>query len=253
MKGKPDKFRSGKGSNNSNLMCLSLTCAMTILLIVVAYINFSHIPIVSVNNNTFGKTIINKDQYQSTLRQGIETGAGHKSTTSVITTTKKTLISNYKNQKLNLHFIHIPKCGGTSMTAVLRHITCQINQTKNQDCCTNPGFCDWWAHRRCAAIKGCTDHFPHTSFIFKENIPTIAIFRNPVSRLLSAWFYRCHTPNNDCFQVRPYFKLIHEGKLPKVDFDEYIEMNEYQNIQTRMLGADSFPYRNISIDDKVSY
>lgn len=34
-------------------------------------------------------------------------------------------------------------------------------------------------------------------------------------------------------------------------FEEYLDMHEYQNIQTRMLGADSFPYRNITIDDKV--
>lgn len=34
-------------------------------------------------------------------------------------------------------------------------------------------------------------------------------------------------------------------------FDEYIEMVEYQNIQTRMLGADSFPYRNISITEEI--
>ena len=36
------------------------------------------------------------------------------------------------------------------------------------------------------------------------------------SRLISAWFYRGHTPNNDFFQVRPYFKDIYLGKLPKV-------------------------------------
>ena len=28
-------------------------------------------------------------------------------------------------------------------------------------------------------------------------------------------------------------------------------MHEYQNIQTRMLGADSFPYRNITVDQNV--
>lgn len=70
-------------------------------------------------------------------------------------------------------------------------------------------------------------------------------------RILSAWFYRGHTPNNDFFQVRPYFKDIRDGKLPKVKFQEYIEMPEYQNIQTRMLGADSFPYRNITITETV--
>jgi hypothetical protein len=34
-------------------------------------------------------------------------------------------------------------------------------------------------------------------------------------------------------------------------FDEYIEMPEYQNIQTRMLGADSFPYKNVTITNEV--
>ncbi len=71
------------------------------------------------------------------------------------------------------------------------------------------------------------------------------------SRILSAWFYRGHTPNNDFFQVRKEFKDIREGKRPKVTFAEYIEMPEYQNIQTRMLGADSFPYRNITITNEV--
>jgi hypothetical protein len=53
-------------------------------------------------------------------------------------------------------------------------------------------------------------------------------------RILSAWFYRGHSPNLDFFQVRPWFKEIKEGKRPKVIFQEYIEMVEYQNIQTRM-------------------
>jgi hypothetical protein len=35
--------------------------------------------------------------------------------------------------------------------------------------------------------------------------------------------------------------------LLQVEFPQYIEMNEYQNIMTRMLGADSFPYRDINI------
>lgn len=77
------------------------------------------------------------------------------------------------------------------------------------------------------------------------------IFREPTARLLSAWFYRGHSPNLDFFQVRPYFKEISQGKLPRVTFEEYIEMPEYQNIMTRMLGADSFPYRNVTITDQV--
>ena len=62
---------------------------------------------------------------------------------------------------LDFHFIHIPKCGGTSMTAILRDMACHIDPERNVDCCTNPGFCDWHAFRRCTAIKGCTDHFPN--------------------------------------------------------------------------------------------
>ena len=49
------------------------------------------------------------------------------------------------------------------MTAVLREIVCAMNSTKNKDCCTNPGFCDYYAFRRCKAMIGCTDHFPHRS------------------------------------------------------------------------------------------
>jgi len=51
--------------------------------------------------------------------------------------------------------------------------------------------------------------------------------------------------------VRPYFKDIQDGKLPKVLFDEYLDMHEYMNIQTRMLGADSFPYRNITVTEEI--
>ena len=40
-------------------------------------------------------------------------------------------------------------------------------------------------------------------------------------RLLSAWFYRGHSPNNDFFQVRPEFKEIREGKRPQVSFQQY--------------------------------
>ncbi len=152
---------------------------------------------------------------------------------------------------MDIHFIHVPKCGGTSMTSILRKVACSIDSNRNQDCCTNPGFCDWHAMRRCASIKGCTSHFANRPWIFKDNLPSIAVLREPTSRLLSAFYYRGHSPNNDFFQVRPYFKDIRDGKLPKVLFPEYIEMPEYQNIMTRMFGADSFPYKNVTITDKV--
>jgi hypothetical protein len=81
----------------------------------------------------------------------------------------------------DFHFVHIPKCGGTSMTTVLRQIACRLDPNRNKDCCTNPGFCDWHAMRRCLAIKGCINHFPNRKWIFKE-VPSITIFREPISR-----------------------------------------------------------------------
>eukprot|EP01036_Dinobryon_divergens_P034571 gene34571-44688_t len=127
---------------------------------------------------------------------------------------------------------------------------CNRDPVKNLDCCTNPGFCDWHAFRRCESIKGCTNHMPNRPAIFKP-MASITLMREPIARILSAWFYRGHSPNLDFFQVRPYFKDISDGKLPRVEFPEYVDMHEYQNIQTRMLGADSFPYRNITVTDEV--
>ena len=44
-----------------------------------------------------------------------------------------------RNGSFDIHFIHIPKCGGTSFTAVLREVACKIDESRNNDCCTNPG------------------------------------------------------------------------------------------------------------------
>ena len=60
----------------------------------------------------------------------------------------------------DMHFIHIPKCGGTSMTAILREVACRIDTERNSDCCLNPGFCDFHANRRCQSIRGCINHIP---------------------------------------------------------------------------------------------
>ena len=101
------------------------------------------------------------------------------------------------------------------------------------------------------AINSCVSRTHRQVVIKLYLLPYNANVLIIANRLLSAWFYRGHSPNLDFFQVRPEFKEISEGKRPRVKFPEYIEMNEYQNIQTRMLGADSFPYRNITITSDV--
>lgn len=74
-----------------------------------------------------------------------------------------------------IHFVHIPKCGGTTMTAVLREIQCLRDTVKNTDCCLNPGFCDWHAFRRCASIKGCINHFPQRLVSYSITKSTLLI------------------------------------------------------------------------------
>ena len=44
-----------------------------------------------------------------------------------------------KKGAFDIHFIHVPKCGGTSLTSILREVACHIDPSRNNDCCTNPG------------------------------------------------------------------------------------------------------------------
>lgn len=57
-------------------------------------------------------------------------------------------------------FVHVPKCGGTAFTSLLRKIQCHRNSTAHPDCCRNPGSCYIKGFRRCISILGCVSHFP---------------------------------------------------------------------------------------------
>ena len=166
-----------------------------------------------------------------------------------------------------LHFVHVPKCGGTSVTKVLRRMACVLNggePSKNAkgarqweasgklqlDCCSPPGFCGAPEKRTCKLIKGCVNHFPNLDFVNPHQRPSLTILRSSITRVISSWHYRCHNPNFDCFKVRPNLRTwkMHmrgESEPPGVrnyTFDEFLRMPEYHNIATRMFSRDAMPY-----------
>lgn len=103
-------------------------------------------------------------------------------------------------------FVHVPKCGGSALTTVLRRFACEANGPSS-DCCANPGFCQRakGAMRTCSSLPGCHGHVPHLRVYAAKpryaNVKAVTMLRDPVSRVISAWHYRCHNPNFDCYDV----------------------------------------------------
>ena len=73
--------------------------------------------------------------------------------------------------------------------------------------------------------------------------PQVTIMRDPVTRFVSAWHYRCHHPNYDCFNVREEFKAIRESRGNKKTFSEYCQMREYQNIMVKVTSSSAACFR----------
>ena len=141
--------------------------------------------------------------------------------------------------------VRVFQAGGTSFTKVLRRMTCTVNQgTESElDCCA-VGWCDWQKGLVCQNIHGSTNHIPRIDKWLGKPLPSVTIMRDPRTRFVSAWHYRCHHPNYDCFGVRKAFKAVRSGGTKKYTFDEYCAMPEYQNIMVKMLVKDKFPYGN---------
>jgi hypothetical protein len=59
----------------------------------------------------------------------------------------------------SLLFIHLPKCGGSSLSVLLRQYMCDRDPVANRPCC-DPGACHK-TRRTCPAISGCIGHEPN--------------------------------------------------------------------------------------------
>ena len=167
-------------------------------------------------------------------------------------------------RKKRLIFVHVPKCGGSALTATLRRLACVANGNPTNPCCSNPGFCqrNRQKMRLCPDVLNCHSHQPQLSLFFGARSPNrhlkaVTMVREPLGRVVSAWHYRCHNPNWDCFHIDGSVqwaerKRLHDDwyvrppnasdVLPWVSFGRFLDMEHYQNIQTRMLGSDRFPY-----------
>jgi len=157
------------------------------------------------------------------------------------------------------YMMHVPKCGGTAFSSVVRRVMCELNEgDETVDCC-NPGLCDVWTNRSCKGLAGCTGHVPNIPQLDNpDNAFSFTLIREPISRALSGYFYRCHNPNEDCYHVNE--KFCPTGKMQRCKaadppfvpwtFEQYVDQEDYQNIYTRMAGANKFPYtENLPMDD----
>ena len=155
-----------------------------------------------------------------------------------------------------VHFVHPPKSGGTTFGQVVIAVACKINAKyeKSLDCCVDPR--DWCGENcepipDCSAIYGCgLCHCHHIPRLHRMRDATfsVTIIRHPMTRYISGFFYRAHSPNWDRFGLRPgYFSR--DPTYPfKFSFDDYLQMPEYKNILVKMFAKDKFPYFNASLN-----
>jgi hypothetical protein len=82
-----------------------------------------------------------------------------------------------------IRLLRIPKAGSSSFSAFLR---LQYQCTSEQN---PPGDCNSKNSRVCPNVKGCSNHKPPPT---DDDVPLITIFREPVSRYISAYYYPGH-------------------------------------------------------------
>jgi len=155
------------------------------------------------------------------------------------------------------HFVHPPKSGGTTFGLVVVAAACEVNKQfrSSLDCCVKPA--DWCAENcspepDCKAIYGCTlcdcHHIPRMHRLHDATW-SVTIIRHPMTRYISGYFYRAHSPNWDRFNIRPGYFLKDPTYPFRFSFDDYLGMPEYHNILIKMFARDAFPYFNATLTE----
>jgi len=74
---------------------------------------------------------------------------------------------------------------------------------------------------------------------------SMTMLRHPVSRAISAYFYRGHSPNQDVFNLRPGLWLPASPDRPRmhIRLAEYLGLDEYSNVITKVFGDDCVSHR----------
>lgn len=121
------------------------------------------------------------------------------------------------NNDFTFHFIHVPKSGGSTVTAYLRqYVDCQPPGF----CCTAPGLpvgvCN--ETRLCAAVIGCTRHEPHIELLSNSRVVSVLSLRQPLARAVSGFRYPYH----------------HGGHH---EFGSFVRDARYQNVAVKMLNG----------------
>ena len=138
-------FYSISDSSNNSSLRDSLFRSFRINNIIIPVINNGDPPVTPIKNEvvdqkeTISDTRGNNENENKKIIVGKETN-DDVSTEDILDTRPSKIRNRDVISRQYIHFIHIPKCGGTTMTIILRQMQCIRDPVKNADCCTNQGI-----------------------------------------------------------------------------------------------------------------
>lgn len=139
-------------------------------------------------------------------------------------------LSDRKPRPGLIHFVHVPKAGGSAFTTYARDI---VGCTPWGSCCTPEGLplgsCS--ENRSCGKVMGCIGHRPKIEALPVRSFASVIVTRDPLARLVSAWFYEDHHegPNFEYFTLSSNkFLAVTAKMLLNQDEGEWFWTPEHQ-------------------------